>query len=122
MNNFVKLGAGLGATILISTAILSASPAFAAESQCPSAKSCGWKNEDFLGDFYYTNSIQKNYVGDKFNDSFDTIKNERSFTMYFFKDADWAGANLPLGAGASRNSLSGGWHDSISSLSRYSVN
>ena len=113
----------------VAVATLSAPPASAAESECPSGWSCVWTDKDYSSSFSGRGNSNYNEYhgvgGFVFNDSISSLKNRFSGDKRWYQDIDRGGAVLKIRQGEKVSNLQNrstglwfhsDWNDFISSV------
>lgn len=123
MNRSRFIFAAIAVAGIAGASLLSAAPANAAASACPSGAACAWIVSNFEGAHLgFQNSIE-NYRDYGFNDAISSVYNNgNSSVVRFYKDKTWKGASFPLARGTGDGNLNNaagfaptGFNDVISS-------
>ncbi|GIG87990.1 peptidase inhibitor family I36 protein [Plantactinospora endophytica] len=108
-----RILATLGATAMLSTALVGITAAPASADPCPSGAACAYTNENWVGTagpVYGDNNNLRQYA--TWNGAESIYNNGNSCTVYIYSALNRGGARYPLARGTGWRTLSGSslWH------------
>ncbi|MFD5494773.1 peptidase inhibitor family I36 protein [Streptomyces sp. NPDC001812] len=97
------------------TVFLTASPAAADYTQCPSGSFCVWEQSSYRGDFRHYTSSNPN-VGDYMNDRMTSYWNRTGKTVSVYEHSNYVGCMFTVAPGGSEAAVASHFNDKMTSL------